>query len=129
MRKLLISMAVLSTVVAAAPASAQYRYDRSFDRYGYDYDQYGERQVERELQRLHDRIDRSAERGLLSRSEAIRLQRQFDDVENRFFDYRRNGLSRFEHDDLQRRIDILNYRFRNERRDRRWSDRDWDRGW
>ncbi len=132
MRKLLISMTILSTVVAAAPAAAQYGYGRSDDRYGYNYGDSGERQIERELQRLHDRIDRSAERGSLSRSEAIRLQRQFDDVENRFFGYRRNGLSRFEYDDLQRRIDGLSYRFREERRDGRWSDRrdrDWDRGW
>ncbi len=131
MRKLLFSMAILSTV-AAAPAAAQYRYDRSYDRYGSNYDEFGERQIERELQRLHDRIDRSAERGFLSRIEAMRLQRQFDDVENRFFDYRRNGLSRFEHDDLQRRIDNLSYRFRDERRDGRWSDRrdrDFDRRW
>lgn len=128
MRKFLITAACLSIAAAAAPAAAQYDYGR-YDR-GYGYDDYGRydrgygrgsAQVGRQLERLHDRIDRAADRGQLSRGEAFRLQRQFDHISRRYTAYRRNGLSNWEYQDLQRRIDDLRARLQFERQDDRYD--------
>ncbi len=128
MRKFLITAAFLSFAAAATPAAAQYNYGR-YDR-GYSQDDYGrygrgygrgDAQIERQLERLHDRIDRAADRGRLSRSEAFRLQRQFDNISRRYSNYRRDGLSNWEYQDLQRRIDDLRARFQYERQDDRYD--------
>ena len=117
MRKFLIPAALLSAAGLSAPASAQYGYnDRG---YGYDfrYDRDAERRIERDLNRVHDRIDRAAERGELSRREAFRLQRQFDGIARRYSRYRYNGLSGREFFDIERRIRALEARLEYERRD------------
>lgn len=117
MRKFLISAALLSAAAISAPAAAQY-YGRGYDRgYGYNYDRGGEIQIGRELDRLHDRIDRSAYRGRLSPNETYRLQRHFDSLSRRFERYRYNGLSSREYYDLERRIANLHNRLQHERRD------------
>ena len=128
MRKFLITAAILSVAAAATPAAAQYDYGRYDRGYGQrDYDRYdrgygrGGVQIERQLERLHDRIDRAADRGRLSRGEAFRLQHQFDNISRRYTVYRRDGLSNWEYQDLQRRIDDLRSRFQFERQDDRYG--------
>ena len=124
MRKFLISAAVLAAAAAAGPAAAQWgNYDR-----GYGYSRQAEQQIERRLDQLHHRIDRAADRGRLSRGEAISLQRQFDSLVRRYESHRRNGLSPSEAADMDRRIEQLRSRLEHERRDgRRWEDdRRWD---
>ena len=137
MRKFFISAALLSAAAVAAPASAQYGYDggyyrdyrggydrdyRGYDRHYRGYDRNAEFQIERELERLHHRLDRSAERGLLSRGEVHSLTRQFDNLSRRFDSYRYNGLSGREYQDIQFRIANLSARLHEDRRDgRRYS--------
>ena len=133
MRKFLITATFLSLAAVATPAAAQYDYGR-YDR-GYGQDDYGRHdrghgrggaQIDRQLERLHDRIDRAADRGRLSRGEAFRLQRQFDNISRRYSEYRRDGLSNWEYQDVQRRIDDLRARLQFDRQDGRY-DRDYRR--
>jgi predicted RNase H-like nuclease (RuvC/YqgF family) len=122
MRKLLISAAIVTAVAATAPASAQYRdYDRDDRRYGQSY-QHG-RDIPQQLGQLSERIERSRERRLISRDEARRLRVQLDRIDERFRAYRRDGISRWEHQDLQQRIQQLRQRIRWERQEERYDRR------
>jgi len=123
MRKFMISAALLSAAAVTAPAAAQYRdYDR-----GSDYR--GGQSVERQLEQIEDRIRRAEDRDRISRGEANRLLRQADQIDRLYDRYRRNGLTRWEHQDLQNRIHNLRQRLQFERRDNRYDDRRdrWDR--
>lgn len=123
MRKFLISAALLSAAAVTAPAAAQYRdYDR-----GSDYR--GGQSIERQLDQIEDRIRRAEDRDRISRGEANRLLRQADQIDRLYDRYRRNGLTRWEHQDLQNRIHNLRQRLQFERRDNRYDDRRdrWDR--
>ena len=123
MRKFLISAALLSAAAVTAPASAQYRdYDR-----GSDYR--GGQGIERQLDQIEDRIRRAEDRDRISRGEANRLLRQAEQIDRLYDRYRRNGLTRWEHQDLQNRIHNLRQRLQFERREDRWDDRRdrWDR--
>jgi hypothetical protein len=111
MRNLLISAAIVSAAALAAPATAQYQDGR----YGYSYGQ----NINRQLHDIRQRIDRAEDRDRISRREARRLFRQADHVEQRFHNYRRGGLSRWESQDLQNRIYALRQQLRWERRDGR----------
>ena len=136
MRKLITLAVLASTGALAAPAAAQYHdpyrggdYGR-YDEYG-RYDQgygYGQtRQVEQRLYRLRERIGRLSQRGAVSRSESYRLQRELYNIERRYADYARNGLSQRELYDIQVRIERLQQQIREDRRDgRRYDDRRYD---
>jgi chromosome segregation ATPase len=119
MRKLLIP-AILIGAAVAAPASAQYQ-GRGYG-HGYGYGQ--GQDIHRQLQQLDQRIERAFQRGAITRNEARELSNDLRRIENRFRDYRRNGLSPREHQDLQYRIRELREDIREDRRDGRdWDDR------
>ena len=102
MRKLLISMMMLSSVVAVSPAAAQRSGGHGFDR---------------QIDQIVDRIHRAENRDVISKREEARLlseARQLRYLENR---YGRGGFTRWEARDLQHRIDRLRAQFRFERAD------------
>ena len=120
MRKFLISAAILSAVAVTGPAFAHYgQYDR-----GYGFNQ--GRDIPQQLSQISDRIERLRERRLVSRDEARRLHNEVERIDRRFDDYRRGGLSRWEHQELQQRIQNLRHRVQAERQEGRrdrWDDR------
>ncbi|HEY0325966.1 MAG TPA: hypothetical protein VGC46_08330 [Allosphingosinicella sp.] len=107
MRKVLITLAIASATVVASPSVAQ--------RYGYGH-QGG--QIQREINQLENRIDRSFRNGRISRREAASLQREANGLQRDYFRFARNGLDRGEYRNLQVRLDRLQNRLRDERRDR-----------
>lgn len=129
MRRIILTAVLLSSAFAAAPAAAQYRdYNRG---YGNGYNQNHGRGIEQQLRQLSQRVDAMYQRRLLSDREASRLQGNVRDIERRFYDYARNGLSPREHQDLQYRIHNLRERLQRERwegRQERRDDRRY-RGW
>lgn len=124
MRKLLVSTLMLSALLGAAPAAAQYYGDRDYRDYRYEDNRYrGDNRFDRQIDQLVDRIRRAEDRDLISRREEDRLlshARQLNYLEGR---YGRNGFSRWEAQDLQRRIANLRAQFRWERQDGRYSSR------
>jgi hypothetical protein len=119
MRKFLISAALMSAAaVTAAPAQAQYRGP------GAGYGEFRGGGIQRELAEIRQQIRIGAERGMLSRGEAIRLSRDADRIDERLRRKAWDGLSFREREDLQRRVQQLRERLRFERfdnrRDRRW---------
>jgi hypothetical protein len=119
MRKILIS-AVLISMVAVAPAAAQY-YPQNR---GYGH---GAGNVDREIDQIRDRIRRAEQRDRISRREAFRLLRQADSIDRLYFRYRRNGLTQWEARDIHNRIRSLRERLRFERQEDRRDDRRDDR--
>lgn len=113
MKPILAAAAALATIAVALPAAAQ--------PWAGDYDRGGESQA----RRLEWRIERMAQRGTLSWREARRLHAQVDVLQRLEWQYRRDGLSRWERDDLDRRFDAIQMRIRYEARDgdRRSRDR------
>jgi hypothetical protein len=107
MRKVLITLAIASATVVASPSVAQ--------RYGYGH-QGG--QIQREINQLENRIDRSFRNGRISRREAASLQREANGLQRDYYRFARNGLDRGEYRNLQVRIDRIQARLRYERRDR-----------
>ena len=124
MRKLIIPAILLSCVAVAAPASAQNRHA------GYGHQPVRGAQIERQLDRIEDQIDRLRDRRLISRGEAKRLERRADRIDDLHDRYRRGGLTRWELRELQGRIHALRQDVRAERREGRFADRrDHRRGW
>jgi Spy/CpxP family protein refolding chaperone len=120
MRKFLISAALLSaaSIAVATPADAQYRGQA----YGQGYGQGGAFRgggIQRELGEIRQQIRLGFDRGMLSRSEAARLTRDADRIEERLQRRAWDGLSFRERDDLQRRVQQLRGRLRFERFDNR----------
>ena len=125
MRKLLVSVAVAAAALSAVPAAAQYRgddrgwdhrSDRGWDRRGPD--RRAVQQLLSRLDRVEERIDRSARRGIISRREAFALQRQANHLRQEIRFAGRNGLSGREFGELHGRVNRLEQRLRFERRDR-----------
>jgi len=114
MRKFLISTLLLSTVMVAAPASAQV--NRGYGHQGQN--------IERQLDQLERQIDNMRDRRLISRNEAIRLSRQAEQIDRLHDRYRRNGLTQREHWDLQNRVQNLRQQVQAERREGRYDRRD-----
>ncbi|HJS80015.1 MAG TPA: hypothetical protein VJ748_05280 [Vitreimonas sp.] len=112
MKKLLAAAAVLGALVVAAPASAEHRYDRGYDRAWSGINEY-----QRELEQ---RIWRGMRTGRLSEREAGRLRAEFGHIVHRERFYRRDGLSPWERRDLIRRLDRLDTLLMSELRD--WND-------
>ncbi len=121
MRKILISAALVTAAAVTAPASAQYG---NYGRQGYGFSHGAP--IPQQLAQIADRIERARERRLISRNEARQLMNQVERIDDRYDDYRRGGLTRWEHQELQQRIHSLRQRLRWERqegREERWDDR------
>jgi len=137
MRKFLISAALAaSTLVAAAPAAAQY-YPQQPQGYGYGNSNYGQvRRLQVRVDNLQRQINNLDRRNILSNREASNLRGESRDVERRLHNAARNGLSGWESNDIERRVYRLETRIQREARDGNryrgsydqagWSDRDRD---
>lgn len=135
MRKLIISVALASTAAMAAPAgpaAAQYQnpYGGGYQSRGYEDQGYGGRgdnrygyqqgqQIQQRIYQLRERIQRVIRRGMVSRGDVFRLQRELDQIERRYDQFARNGLDQREQYDLQVRIQRLQERVGDGRRDAR----------
>jgi hypothetical protein len=122
MRKILISALMLSTVVAVAPAAAQYGGHRG-DRASVAWNRGGPsrqaiNQLLRDLNRVESRIQLSAQRHVISQREAMGLRRQANQIERRLNLAGRNGISGREFASLRVQVNRLEQRVRFERRDR-----------
>src|SRR5262245_32765222 len=91
MRKLLISAAIAaSTLVAAAPAAAQYYPQGN----AYGYNNYGQvRRLQARVDNLQRQITHLDRRNILSNREAARLRDDSREVENRLHRVARNGFT------------------------------------
>jgi Spy/CpxP family protein refolding chaperone len=134
MRKLLITLAATSAaLVAAAPASAQGYYGGGHGQYGQrgHYGYPGDRgliqRFDQQISNLQQRIERSAQRRLISPGEYRSLRNHSAELRQRLHRFAYNGLSRGEVQDIADRIDNLRERIRDERRDR--YDDGYGRGW
>jgi hypothetical protein len=134
MRKVLVSIALATAVVAAAPAAAQ-GYGGYGQNYGYPGDRGLVRQFDQRIGQLRNRIERLGERRAITGNEYRALRNHSAELRQRLFRFAQNGLSRGEAEDIADRIDNLRDRIRDERMDGRryrdprdgyWEDR---RGW
>ena len=122
MRKFLIPALMLSTVVAVAPASAQYGGHRG-DRGHVEWNRGGPsrqaiNELLRDLQRAENGIQRSANRRIISQREAIGLRREANRIERQLQLAGRNGISGREFASLRVQVNRLEQRLRIERNDR-----------
>ena len=123
MRKFLISVALVSTALTAAPALAQ-----DYGRPGYgdhrgDWNRGGPdrpavNNLLRQLDRVDFRIQRSLQHRAISPREAFSLRREANDIRVRVNVRGRNGLTGREFAQLQGRVNQLEQRVSMERRDR-----------
>jgi hypothetical protein len=112
MRTILIYTILAASVLASAPAAAQYR--------GEPYGDYGYRNgagIERQIDEIKRRIDRARDHRAISREEARRLRYQADQLDRLADRVRRGGVSPREARYLQERVDRLRQQLRFERRD------------
>lgn len=129
MRKFLISVALVSTALSAAPAMAQdygrqgydHRDDRRDDRG--DWNRHGPNRpavnnLLRQLNQVDVRIQRSAQRRIISQREAFSLRRESSQIRARLGFRGRDGLSGREFASLQVQVNRLEQRLRLERNDR-----------
>jgi hypothetical protein len=126
MRKLLISVALVSTALTAVPAMAQEHgrpgYDQRGDHRG-DWNRGGPdrpavNNLLRQLDQVDFRIQRSLQRRAISPREAISLRREANDIRVRVNVRGRDGLNGREFAQLQSRVNQLEQRVTIERRDR-----------
>jgi hypothetical protein len=122
MRKILIPALMLSTVVAIAPASAQYGGHRG-DRGQVEWNRGGPsrqaiNELLRDLQRVENGIQRSVNRRVISQREAFGLRREANQIERQLQRAGRNGISGREFGALRVQVNRLEQRLRVERRDR-----------
>jgi hypothetical protein len=118
MRKFLISIALASTVVTAAPAMAQYR-----DNHRVEWNRGGPsrqaiNELLRDLDRAENRIDRSVQRRIISQREAFGLRRDANRISRQLNRADRNGISNREFAALRSEVNRLEQRLRFERNDR-----------
>ena len=130
MRKFLISIALVSTALTAVPAMAQERgrqgYDQRDDHRGDNrgsWNRHGPsrqaiNELLRDLNRAEARIQRSVQRRIISRREAVSLRREARQIRMRLNVALRGGLSGREFGELRVRVNRLEQRVRYERRDR-----------
>ncbi|HEX8061859.1 MAG TPA: hypothetical protein VF535_01445 [Allosphingosinicella sp.] len=123
MRKILISALVLSTVVGVAPAAAQHGGYHHADRGNVAWNRGGPsrqaiNELLRDLQRVEMRIDRSAQRRIISQREAFGLHREANQIERQLQRAGRNGISGREFASLRMQVNRLEQRLRIERQDR-----------
>ena len=117
MRKFLISAALAaSTLVAAAPAAAQY-YPQP-QGYAYGYNNYGQaRRLQVRIDQLQRQINYFDSRNILSEREASRLRGESRGLEQRLRYSARYGLNGRERYEIERGIQRLEYRIQREARD------------
>jgi hypothetical protein len=115
MRKFLISTALAaSTLVAAAPAAAQYYPQGN----AYGYNNYGQaRRLQVRIDQLQRQISQLDSRNILSEREASRLRSDSRQLEQRLRYSARNGLNGREGYEIERGIQRLEYRIQREARD------------
>ena len=111
MRKVMISIAMLSATMAAVPASAQvWRIQPSV-----------QREIQSDINQLQNQIQRAAQRRTISQREATGLRRDAVNLQRLYRSYNRNGLSRAEVAALQTQVNRVHARLKLERRD--WDGR------
>jgi opacity protein-like surface antigen len=115
MRKFLISAALAaSTLVAAAPAAAQYNPQG----YAYGYDNRGQaRRLQVRIDQLQHQISQLDRRNILSEREAARLRGDSRQLEQRLRYSARNGLNGRESYEIERGVQRLEVRIQREARD------------
>jgi hypothetical protein len=119
MKKILLSMAALSALAIATPASAQLGV-------------LADSRIDVRINDLQSRIQAGVQQGSISRQEAQSLRAQLRELSRLERQYSRDGLSRGERQELQQRIQSLRQNIRTAEmsgggRDGRWGDRDGDR--
>jgi len=111
MRRIIITAVVAAAGLAAVPASAQYwRLQPSV-----------QREIQRDINQLDNRIARAADRRTISRREATGLRRDAIRLQRLLNLYSRNGLNRTEVAALETGVNRVHLRLRLERRD--WDGR------
>lgn len=125
MRKFLIPALVLSTVVGVAPAAANhggYHSDRGHGQHaGWNRGGPSRQAINeliRDLNRVEIRIERSAERRVISPREAFSLRREANQIERQLQRASRNGISGREFGMLRSQVNRIEQRLRIERQDR-----------
>jgi predicted RNase H-like nuclease (RuvC/YqgF family) len=111
MRKIIFAVMLASTAVAAAPASAQ----------GWRPQPAVQRQIQQDINQLDNRIQRAQQRRTISQREATGLRREALNLQRRYNQFARNGLTRPEVAQLEGAVNRLHQRLRLERRD--WDGR------
>ena len=135
MRKVIVSLALASAALVAAPAASQGYYGGGYNQ-GYHQggvypgDRHLVRRFDSQIGQLTHRIERSAERRAISGQEYRALRQHAARLRERLHRFAYNGLTRGEVEDIADRIDNLRDRIRDERRDgNRYGDRGGYRGW
>jgi hypothetical protein len=123
MRKFLIPALVLSTVVGVAPAAAQHGGYHNNGRGNVAWNRGGPsrqaiNQLQRDLQRAENGIQRSVQRRIISQREAFSLRREANQIERRLQLASRNGITGREFGALRTQVNRLQQRLRIERQDR-----------
>ena len=122
MRKFLISVALVSTALTAAPALAQVHGHPGYGDHRNDWNRGPSRpavnNLLRQLNQVDIRIQRSVQRRVISQREAASLRRETNDIRARVNVRGRNGLNGREFAVLQTRVNQLQQRVTMERRDR-----------
>ncbi|HEX8239911.1 MAG TPA: hypothetical protein VF574_09255 [Allosphingosinicella sp.] len=123
MRKFLIPVLVLSTVVGVAPAAAQHGGYHNDNRGHVGWNRGGPsrqaiNELLRDLQRAENGIQRSLQRRVISQREAFGLRREANQIERRLNLASRNGISGREFASLRMQVNRLQQRLRIERQDR-----------
>jgi len=127
-RKALLSLLAASAVAIATPTLAQsygggHGGGRLDGGYGHnDNGGWNGGGLNGDQARLSQRIDRAAYSGRISRREARDLRWQLSDYQRVEWQYRRDGLSRWERRDLEDRLDRIGRALRDDRRDGGWRD-------
>jgi sensor domain CHASE-containing protein len=111
MRKVLISIAMLSATMAAIPASAQ----------AWRIQPQVQREIQGDINQLQNQIQRAQQRRTISQREAIGLRRDATNLQRTYNNYLRGGLNRTEVAALQTQVNRIHLRLKLERRD--WDGR------
>ena len=127
-RKALLSLLAASAVAIATPTLAQSHGRHHGGGYGGGYGQdynggWNGSGLNGDQARLSQRIDRAAYTGRISRREARDLRWQLSEYQRVEWQYRRDGLSRWERRDLEDRLYRIGRALREDRRDGGWRDR------
>jgi hypothetical protein len=133
--KALLALAAASTLMVAAPATAQ---NREAEYYGYGadhpYDVWG-RDIEPRQAALRQQVRRAAANGQISQNRLHGIQMAFDQLDRVKATYRRGGYNRSEVNDINTRLERIEAQLRyggrgrdrwDDRRDYRYDDRGYD---
>jgi hypothetical protein len=118
MRKILLALALATTVFAAASPVAAQPGRGGFGR-PYPADRATVQRFDFQIREAEQRIEMSARRRAISGDEYRALREQARELRQRLFRFANDGLSRGEVQDIADRIDNLRDRLRDERRDGR----------